>query len=97
MGHSGRIISDAAAAANAAVEVRLVESGDRISALIAAAVIVSGMRGFQNTLAMTLPLTGAKIRVRTVCELLPDIEIEAEREIDLSGLVLGKNKETEAR
>ena len=54
--------------------------------LIAAAVAVTGLLGFENTLRMSFPLTGTKVRVRTVCEILPDIEVEAEREIDIGGM-----------
>lgn len=79
--NSGNEIAEAAAAAAGAVSARIADGGDRVSALIAAAVELNGLLGFENTLRITLPVTGATVRVRTVCEILTDIEVEDEREI----------------
>jgi hypothetical protein len=87
MGHSGRIIAEAADAAADAVEVRLVDSESMVSALVAAALEVNGWAGFRSELRITLPLTGTAVRVRTVCEVLPDIHVEEEREVDIARLM----------
>lgn len=98
MAHNKMMIADAATAAAKAVGDRIPESGDRVSALIAAAVQLNGLMGFENVIRIVLPMTGAPIRVRTVCEVLPDIEVEKEREIDIARLVPqkvnGENHET---